>query len=156
MVLTSIKDLIIVAGRNYYPSDIESVVSSVSGVRRGRAVAFGLDATQREAGEGVIICTETKVKQSEREALADQIRSQVLEALGLRVTAIVQLERGSLPRTSSGKLQRNKTKEWYLTGELETAGRNEGKLARLWHLTGSQWGFFKKRLSSAANGGGVN
>lgn len=151
-----IKDLIIVAGRNYYPSDIESVVSSVSGVRRGRAVAFGLDATQREAGEGVIICTETKAKPSEREALADQIRSQVLESLGLRVTAVVQLERGSLPRTSSGKLQRNKTKEWYLSGELETAGRNEGKLARLWHLTGSQWGFFKKRLSSAATGGGAN
>jgi fatty-acyl-CoA synthase len=150
-----IKDLIIVAGRNYYPSDIESVVSNVPGVRRGRIVAFGLSAAQRDGTEAVVVCAETKVKESEREALADQIRSLVLEALGLKVGEIVQLGRGSLPRTSSGKLQRNKTRELYLSGKLETAGHNEGKLALLWHLTGSQWGFLKKRVSSAVTGEGV-
>jgi fatty-acyl-CoA synthase len=150
-----IKDLIIVAGRNYYPSDIESVVSNVPGVRRGRVVAFGLNATQTNGSEGVVICLETKAKSSEREELAAEIRSLVLESLGLKVDEIVQLGRGSLPRTSSGKLQRNRTRELYLRGKLETAGSNESKFALLCHLTASQWGFLKKRVSSAVTGKGL-
>jgi fatty-acyl-CoA synthase len=149
-----IKDLIIIAGRNYYPSDIESIVSEIPGVRRGRVVAFGLDAAQRQGKEGVVICVESKVKESGREALAEQVKSLVLQVLGLKVDEIVQLGRGSLPRTSSGKLQRNKTRELYLSGKLETAGHQEGKLVLLWHLTGSQWGFFKKRVSSVVTGQG--
>jgi acyl-CoA synthetase (AMP-forming)/AMP-acid ligase II len=150
-----VKDLVIIAGRNYYPSDIESVVSTVPGVRRGRVVAFGLSAAQRTGTEAVVVCAETKVKESEQEALAARIRSRVLEALGLKVDEIVQLGRGSLPRTSSGKLQRNKTRELYLSGKLETAGHQESKLVLLWHLTGSQWGFFKKRVSSVVTGQGA-
>ena len=151
-----IKDLIIVAGRNYYPSDIESVVSEVAGVRRGRVVAFGLNAANGNGAEGVVVCAETRVKESGREALADEIKSLVLESLGLRLNKVVQLPRGSLPRTSSGKLQRNKTRELYLGGKLESAAQNEGKLALLWHLTGSQWGFLKKRVSSVVSGEGLS
>ena len=151
-----IKDLIIVAGRNYYPSDIESVVSDVAGVRRGRAVAFGLSATEADNLERVVICAETKVKQADREALADEIRRVVLESLGLKLDEVVQVPRGALPRTSSGKLQRNKTRALYLSGNLETAARNESKLVLLWHLTGSQWGFLKQRVSSLVTGESIS
>lgn len=144
-----IKDLIIVAGRNYYPSDIEWVVSNVPGVRRGRVVVFSLNGHgNTNESEQVIVCVETKVKRLAREQLNDEIKARVLESLGLRLTDVVQLERGSLPRTSSGKLQRTKTKEMYLDGTLEHANRNESKLRLVGHLAYSQWSFFKTRVTS--------
>ena len=150
-----IKDLIITAGRNYYPADIEWIASDVPGLRPGRVVAFGLTVAESDEGaERVVICAETKTRPLNRPALAEQVASHVLEALGLRVSEVLLLDRGSLPRTSSGKLQRNKTRELYLTGGLETASRNEGKLALFGHLAGSQWGFFKSRVNSAIFGWG--
>ncbi len=144
-----IKDLIIVAGRNYYPSDIEWVVSNVPGVRRGRVVAFSLNAHASPAEpERVIVCTETKVKPLARQQLNDEIKARVLESLGLRLADVVQLERGSLPRTSSGKLQRNKTKEMYVDGTLDHANCNESKLRLVGHLAYSQWSFLKNRVTS--------
>jgi acyl-CoA synthetase (AMP-forming)/AMP-acid ligase II len=148
-----IKDLIIVAGRNYHPSDVELVVSHVPGIRTGRVVAFSVSAPDRgDATERVVVCAETKVKQAQYESVAEQIKSRVMEALSLRVSEVVLLGRGCLPRTSSGKLQRNKTRELYLNGKLETASRNEGKLVLLWHLAGSQWGFLKKRMGAVVTG----
>lgn len=147
-----IKDLIIVAGRNYHPSDVELVVSNVPGIRTGRVVAFSLAALEDDGAERVVVCAETKAKQAQYGPIAEQVKSHVLEALGLKVSDVVLLARGCLPRTSSGKLQRNKTRELYLDRKLESASRNEGKLALLWHLAGSQWGFLKKRVSSAVTG----
>jgi acyl-CoA synthetase (AMP-forming)/AMP-acid ligase II len=144
-----IKDLIIVAGRNYYPSDIELVVSNVSGVRRGRVVAFSLNGmSSANESEQVIVCAETKMKAAARERLSDEIQARVLESLGLKLSAVAQLERGCLPRTSSGKLQRTKTKQMYLEGTLDRAARNENKLIFLGHLAYSQWSFLKIHVKS--------
>lgn len=144
------KDLIIAAGRNYYPADIEWVVSDVPGIRQGRVVAFSLSPALSDGeGERVVICAETKLRPALRAALAEQVAARVLEALGLRISEVVLLERGSLPRTSSGKLQRNKTRELYLKRKLEQAAEDESKLKLLLHLAGSQWGFLKHRLSFA-------
>jgi fatty-acyl-CoA synthase len=148
-----IKDLIIVAGRNYHPSDVEQVVSCVPTVRNGRVVVFSL--VSPEGGDGtehVVVCAESKVKQAQYETVIEQVKSRVLATLGLKVSKVVLLGRGCLPRTSSGKLQRNKTRELYLNGKLETASRNEGKLTLLWHLAGSQWGFLKRRVSAVVTG----
>ena len=141
-----IKDLIIAAGRNYYPADIEWIASEVPGLRSGRVVAFSLNLSRRNGeSEGVILCAESKTRRADRSALAERIRVHVLEHLGLRIDEVVLLERGSLPRTSSGKLQRIKTREMYLEGTLESAGRNEGKIALLGHLITSRWGFLRSR-----------
>jgi fatty-acyl-CoA synthase len=140
-----IKDLIIAAGRNYYPADIEWIASEVPGLRPGRVVAFSLNLSTRNESERVILCAESKTRRADRSALAEKIRVHVLEHLGLRVDEVVLLERGSLPRTSSGKLQRIKTREMYLERTLESAGRNEGKIALLGHLISSRWGFLRSR-----------
>ena len=145
-----IKDLIIAAGRNYHPSDVELVASQLAGVRNGRVVAFSVNAP--DAAERVVVCAETKVKEAQRPALAELVKARVVEVLGLKVSEAVLLEKGSLPRTSSGKLQRNKTRELYLAGKLAAAARNEGRLALAWHLAGSQWGFLKRRVSSVVSG----
>lgn len=147
-----IKDLIIVGGRNYYPSDIEWVVSDVQGVRRGRVVAFGVADAGGNIPERVVVCVETKLRPAKHESLAEEVRTRVLEVLGLKVTAVALLERGSLPRTSSGKLQRNRTRELYLSGKLAASIRDEGRLALAWRLAASQWGFLKRRFTSGAFG----
>ena len=76
----------------------------------------------------------------------------MLEVLGLKVTDVALLERGSLPRTSSGKLQRNRTRELYLSGKLAASARDEGRLALAWRLAASQWGFLKRRFTPGAFG----
>ena len=148
-----IKDLIIVGGRNYYPSDIEWVVSEVQGARRGRVVAFGVADPGGPVPERVVVCVETKLRPAKHESLAEDVRARVLEVLGLKVTDVALLERGSLPRTSSGKLQRNRTRELYLTGKLAGSGRDEGRLTLAWRLAASQWGFLKRRFTPGALGG---
>jgi fatty-acyl-CoA synthase len=55
---------------------------------------------------------------------------------------------GSLPKTSSGKLQRAKTVELYRSGELGQTNADSGKMGMIKHLAASQWGFVKAKLTS--------
>jgi fatty-acyl-CoA synthase len=144
------KELIIVAGRNYHPADIEWVASEVTGIRRGRVAAFGVTSVDADGSttERVVLCAESKLRGPARLELADAVKARVLDALGLKVSDVLLLERASLPRTSSGKLQRTRAREWYLAGRLEIAGEDEGKLALVRHFVASQWGFFRGRVSS--------
>lgn len=144
------KELIIVAGRNYHPADIEWVASEVPGVRRGRVAAFGVTSVEADGStaERVVVCAESKSRNGSREQLADAVKARVLDSLGLKISDVVLLGRASLPRTSSGKLQRTKAREWYLSGQLDTGGEDEGKLALVRHLVASQWGFLRGRMSS--------
>lgn len=144
------KELIIVAGRNYHPADIEWLAAEVTGVRRGRVIAFGVT---RAAGDGstsehAIVCAESKTRGAEREALADAIKARVLQSLGLKIEEVFLLQRAALPRTSSGKLQRTKTRQRYLEGRLETAEPEDGRLGLIRHVLVSQWGYVRGRLAS--------
>ena len=149
------KELIIVAGRNYHPADIEWAASEVTGVRRGRLVAFGVTSVEADGStaERVVICAESKARGDARERIIAAVKARVLDALGLKIGEVVLLDRASLPRTSSGKLQRTKAREWYLAGQLETAGGDDGalKLARM--VVASQWGLLRGRMSSMFRGG---
>ncbi|WP_089936733.1 fatty acyl-AMP ligase [Candidatus Entotheonella palauensis] len=147
-----IKELIIAGGRNYHPADVEWALSDVPGIRPGRAVAFSVLPEQGEDVERVVICLEAKGKPEQNEALIKAIKARVLEALGIRVNDVVLLKRRSLPRTSSGKLQRNKTREMYLNHTLATAADNDGKLILLRHLLGSQWGLLRSRMALLVTG----
>jgi len=144
------KELIIVAGRNYHPADIEWVSSEVAGIRRGRVVAFGVTSVDADGStsERVVLCAESKMRGEGRNALSDAVKARVLDALGLKISDVLLLERASLPRTSSGKLQRTRARQWYLEGRLEAASEDEGKLALVRHFVASQWGFFRGRVSS--------
>jgi len=149
------KELIIVAGRNYHPADIEWAASEVAGIRRGRLVAFGVMSVEADGStvERVVICVESKARGEARERIAAAVKAKVLDALGLKISEVVLLARASLPRTSSGKLQRTKAREWYLAGQIETAGGDDGalKLARM--VVASQWGFLRGRMASMFRGG---
>lgn len=146
-----LKDLIIVNGRNYHPQDLEWQASQVEGVRRGNVVAFGLQ--HPELGrEYVVVAAEVRPPgegasaEAETEALRQRIHAQVLAALALRVDEVVLLAPGSLPKTSSGKLQRSKTAEMFAQGQLGRAGGPTSKLGLLKHLAASRWSFIKASL----------
>lgn len=116
-----LKDMIIVRGRNFYPSDIEWLVSEMPGVRRGNVVAFGV---QVNGEEQLVVAAEAFA--SEAESLAAQIAQTVLEGFSLAPHEVVIAPQGTLPRTSSGKPQRRKTRDLYLSGTLPRARSVQG------------------------------
>jgi fatty-acyl-CoA synthase len=108
-----IKDIIIIRGKNFYPQDIEWVVSELPGVRRGNVVAFGVDVLGEEQ---LVVCAEAF--QADAAGLTEAIASAVTAQLGLAVHRVEIVPQGTLPRTSSGKPQRRKTKQMLLEGTL--------------------------------------
>ena len=112
-----LKDLLIINGRNYYPQRIEWIVEEVPGVRKGSAVVFSRPG---KSSEEVVVCLETR--DPEPAKLAEAIKAKVSEELSLQVSDVKLVAPGALPKTSSGKLQRRKTREQYLAGTLGQEG----------------------------------
>lgn len=122
------KDLIIVYGRNYYPQDLEWAASRVRGIRAGGVVAFSShhDNLDREA---VVVVAETRQADG-RQQLADEVREAVHVATRLVADQIVLVDVGTIPKTTSGKLQRARCRALYETGELgKGAGQGRMRLA---------------------------
>ncbi len=111
------KDLVIINGRNYPPQAIEWIVEEIAGIRKGSVVAFSVNG---DSTEKLVIIAETTMTNSEELALA--IGNQVRSALGLAVHKVVLVGRGSIPKTSSGKLQRRQTKALFEGGQLGFPG----------------------------------
>jgi fatty-acyl-CoA synthase len=107
------KDLVIINGKNYPPQAIEWVVEEIAGIRKGSVVAFSVDG---ESTEKLIIIAETTM--TDNVDLAQAVSEQVRSAFGLSVEKVALVARGSIPKTSSGKLQRRKTKALFEGGFL--------------------------------------
>jgi fatty-acyl-CoA synthase len=109
-----IKDLIIVGGRNVYPEDVERAAASVAGVRAGNVIAFAVNG--RRGKEALVVVAESKDPdlESVRAAVAGRVR----EVVGLPPEEVVLVEPGTLPKTSSGKLQRSLCRSRYLSAAL--------------------------------------
>jgi fatty-acyl-CoA synthase len=143
------KELVIVNGRNYYPQDMEWEAGKVAGVRKGNVVAFGArdpSGVERDR-ERVVIAFE--VQEPERigqsAGLVAEVRKVVQEGMGLTLDDVVALPPGALPKTSSGKLQRARTRELYETGELmgRTTPRDPSRIDVARHAAVSQLEYLK-------------
>lgn len=148
------KEVIIVNGRNYYPQDLEWEAGQVEGVRRGNVVAFGTMKPNHDR-ERVIVALETGVQEGPaRQALRGEVRRAVQQALGLTVDDVLPLDVGVLPKTSSGKLQRAKTRELYETGDLESRGsaRKIDPVDAVKEVVKSQIGYFRHALLGGISG----
>ncbi len=110
-----IKDIIIIRGRNFYPQDIEWVVSELPGVRRGNVVAFGV-AVSRTVEEQLVVCAEAF--QADAAGLIESISASGRGAGRALGSQGRDRPAGALPRTSSGKPQRRKTKQMFVDGTL--------------------------------------
>jgi fatty-acyl-CoA synthase len=132
------KDLIILNGRNYYPQVFEWEVEQIDGVRRGNVVACSRPG---EASEELVIVAEVK-ERADRTAVAEAIRKQIHDTSGVRVRDVLLVGPGALPKTSSGKLQRSKTRQLYLDGGAgfqgnRSLGSTATKVALARHITRS-------------------
>ncbi len=113
-----LKDLIIIAGVNYYPQDLEwTVEDQCAGVRPGRCVAFSIDCGDEER---LVIVAEPERGKTGLSELAGEIRSVVAEHHGVAAADVVLVKRGGVSKTSSGKLQRKACRQAFLRGELPT------------------------------------
>lgn len=110
------KDIIIKAGRNLYPHEIEQVVGHVNGVRPGCVVAFGA-ADERSGTERFIVVAEMR-NAADAKRISAGISAAVQDTMGLPPDVVDLVPPQSIPKTSSGKLRRNETKRRYLEGSL--------------------------------------
>jgi fatty-acyl-CoA synthase len=125
-----IKDILIVNGRNYYPQRIEWLVDEIPGIRRGSSVVFTRPGS---SSEEIVVAAESRT--DDPAALKAQIVAGVGEEFQLAVSDVALVSPGTLPKTSSGKLQRRKTREQYLSGRLGRTGRGgSNRLAMAKHL----------------------
>jgi acyl-CoA synthetase (AMP-forming)/AMP-acid ligase II len=113
-----LKDLIVIDGRNHYPQDLElSAELCHPALRPGCTAAFSVDGGV--AGEQPVLVAEAAPEsEDEAEQITDVIRSAVGEAHGLAVHDVVLVRPGTIPKTSSGKIQRHATRAAYLNGTL--------------------------------------
>ena len=109
-----IKDLIIIRGANFYPQDLEWAVADVPGVRRDNVVAFSV---MQGGEERLVIAAEGN--SSDAAELRGAIARRVNETAALTPSHVAVVKVGSLPKTSSGKVQRRRTKQLFEQGLLE-------------------------------------
>jgi acyl-CoA synthetase (AMP-forming)/AMP-acid ligase II len=111
------KDVIVLRGKNHDPGEIEEAIADVAGVRPGCAVAVGYLPPEADE-EQLLVLAEIYPETDEDQARAE-VMSAISYRLGLRAHEVALLAPGTLPRTSSGKLQRGEALRRYLDDDLE-------------------------------------
>lgn len=117
-----LKDLLIVAGRNHYPQDIEETIAGVSPVL-GRAAAFAVPAEEQN-----LVVVVAEMSRSDRSPaarsteLARLARGAVWQRHDIALHDVVLTRPGAIPRTTSGKVSRIACRERYLAGGFRSAG----------------------------------
>ncbi|RJO76343.1 long-chain fatty acid--CoA ligase [Nocardia panacis] len=109
VVCGRIKDVIIMGGRNIYPTDIERAAQRVAGVRPGNAVAVRLDAGQKRESFAVVVESNDHQDPVAVRRIEHDIVHTVFAEVGVRPRTVAVLGPGALPKTSSGKLRRAAT-----------------------------------------------
>jgi natural product biosynthesis luciferase-like monooxygenase protein/FkbM family methyltransferase len=112
-----LKDLIIIRGRNYYPEDIEYTVERChERLRPHGGAAFAVEAGGEE--RLVVVQEAGQRKILDAGEILDSIRQEIAEEYEIRPYAVALIKSGTIPRTSSGKIQRHACREAFLAGTL--------------------------------------
>ncbi len=109
------KDLIIIAGQNFYPSDLERHLAEVPGILTGRVAAFSV-VNGKETEELVVVAEIGPHTFSQREKLRSHMEFKIQEGFGVTVARILFVQPGGLPKTTSGKIRRKECAEIYERG----------------------------------------
>ncbi|MFD7997665.1 fatty acyl-AMP ligase [Streptomyces mirabilis] len=117
-----LKDLMVIDGRNHYPQDLElSAEMSHGALRPGCTAAFSVDGGV-EGEQPVIVAETAPDAAADSERITEVIRSAIGEAHGLAVRDVVLVHPGTIPKTSSGKIQRHASRAAYLADALAVVG----------------------------------
>ncbi len=117
-----IKDILIVRGRNLYPQDLELVAESVPGIRAGCVAAFGVADVDGSTDGVAIVAEVNEATIGDLDAAAQAVRAAVVDHYQVAPTEVVFITPRSLPKTSSGKIQRHAAKQLFEEGTLERVG----------------------------------
>ena len=113
-----IKDIIIRAGRNIYPDELEKAISNIPGIRKGCVAIFGSTDT-KTATERLIVLAESRSEDpDEQTKLRLQVNALATDLIGTPLDEIVLAPPGSVLKTSSGKLRRSASRQMYEKGEI--------------------------------------
>jgi acyl-CoA synthetase (AMP-forming)/AMP-acid ligase II len=120
-----LKDMIIIYGRNIYPQDIERLVESCHpAIRANCSAAFSLDVERQEKLVVVAEVERSAIHNLDVEEVCDRIRIKIAEEKELAVFGIQLIRTASIPKTSSGKIQRKVCKQAFLERSLDVIGES--------------------------------
>ncbi len=129
-----LKDVIIVAGKNHYPQDIEWTLERCDDrVRRGCAACFSVEVARGGArSERLVAVAEVDERRGpvDVDELAARLRAAVADRHGLRLHALALVRAGTIPKTTSGKIQRGACRQAFERGELDEVGRWSARASR--------------------------
>jgi fatty-acyl-CoA synthase len=106
VVCGRLKDVIIMAGKNIYPTDIERAACRVAGVRPGCSVAVRLEAGRSRETFAVAVETKDYQDPAEVRRIQHQVAHEVFAEVDVRPRNVAVLQPGMIPKTPSGKLRR--------------------------------------------------
>ena len=122
-----LKDLIIIRGRNHYPQDIERTVErSHEALQAGGGAAFAVEVGNEERLVVVQEIERQYIRRLDAEAVIGAIRQSVSREHEIQVYAVVLLKTSSLPKTTSGKVQRHLCREHFIQGSLKVVAECVG------------------------------
>jgi acyl-CoA synthetase (AMP-forming)/AMP-acid ligase II len=111
------KDLIILAGKNVFPEDVEQIAGEVEGVAPGRTVAFGIYADEEGTEELILLAEHRRdldPTQAQHRQIQRAIKKEIADRLGLRAQRALLLSPRTLLKSTAGKISRSRCKTLYL------------------------------------------
>jgi 1-acyl-sn-glycerol-3-phosphate acyltransferase len=113
-----IKDIIIRAGRNLYPDEIEDAVGDLDGIRKGQVAVFASE-DMRTASERLVVLAESRQRDpAKRERLRQQVAALVSDLMGAPPDEVVLALPGAVVKTPNGKVRRSTCRQLYESGRL--------------------------------------
>ncbi|MEV0402645.1 AMP-binding protein [Actinoallomurus sp. NPDC050550] len=113
-----VKDIIIRAGRNLHPEEVEEAVGKVAGVRRGCVAVFAAPDPQTGTERLVVLAETTQTDEAARAALRTRIVRAVVDLLDAAPDDVVLAAPHTVPKTSSGKIRRTGARDIYRRGAI--------------------------------------
>jgi fatty-acyl-CoA synthase len=112
------KDLIIKAGRNIAPEEVEDVVGKINGIRKGCVIAFGVNDPAIGTEKLIIVAETVETQKSTQQKIRANIIENMSIKVGLPPDTIILVAPRTIPKTSSGKLQRSACKQAFIDGKI--------------------------------------
>ncbi|MFL6233095.1 MAG: AMP-binding protein [Thermoanaerobaculia bacterium] len=127
-----VKDIIIRAGRNLYPQELEGVVGEIPGIRKGCVAVFG-SPDPATGTERLVVMAETRERgEAALETIRQAVQSATVDLLGTPAEVVALVPPHAVPKTSSGKIRRSSAREVFESGRTGRGGAALGlQLARL-------------------------
>ncbi|PKN51882.1 MAG: acyl-phosphate glycerol 3-phosphate acyltransferase [Deltaproteobacteria bacterium HGW-Deltaproteobacteria-13] len=123
------KDIIIRAGRNIYPQELEEAVGKVAGIRKGNVVVFATKDTANQT-EKLVVLAETREENPEKlNSLREEINILAMDLVGTAADEVVLAPPGTVLKTSSGKIRRAGNRTLYESGRI-----GKGYKAAWWQI----------------------